>query len=480
MEADTPALSVLVPTQGQPVALVRLLDGLARQTLSPSCFEVIVVDDGSPAPLDLGARHDLFALTLLRQDRAGPGAARNLGLGICSAPLVLLLDDDAVPAPDLLAQHLAAHERAPERTAVLGTFRFSEGARASAFVRLLDESDLLYTFSELRPGELHDWRSFWTCNLSLPVAAVCGAGGFDAAGFPEAVVGDWELGYRLFLDGWRVMHATECRCEHDHPFTPAAYALHAERQGFYLTRMQEKHGLPGILRCDDEAGVRMLKQEATDPVELQCAALAELRGALDNLDARCADAPALPGTRASALEMTSEVASLAFSAGVHRAVTSPDSLEAAGLREPTRGGPAQLQRLPVDEEGPWPLATEATQRVLAWPRYGDEGDLERLLATWAECLASCESACLCLRHDEAFDGPLDAALEHLRRSWEAVVPASVELEVLLVDGKMGPAELLRLGRAVEAVLDVEGCDDPAREAFARVVGRPRLTTPEAV
>jgi len=95
--------------------------------------------------------------------------------------------------------------------------------------------------------------------------------------------------------------------------------------------------------------------------------------------------------------------------------------------------------------------------VLAWPRCGDEGDLERLLGAWAECLASCESTCLCLRHDEA-----------------------TELEVLLVDGPMGPDEHARLGMAVEAAIEVEGCDDPAREAFLNLVSRPRMTTPEAV
>ncbi len=45
---------------------------------------------------------------------------------------------------------------------------------------------------------------------------------------------------------------------------------------------------------------------------------------------------------------------------------------------------------------------------------------------------------------------------------------------------MGPRELMRLGQAVEAVIDVTGCADPAREAFAKVVGRPRLESPQAV
>ena len=142
--------------------------------------------------------------------------------------------------------------------------------------------------------------------------------------------------------------------------------------------------------------------------------------------------------------------------------------------------PAEVSAPAEHVEQPWPLVTEATHRFLAWPRYGDEGDLEQLLATWAECLASCESTCLCLRHDATFDGPLDAAIERLQSAWSQSVPDHIELEVLLVDGEMTSTELMRLGMSVEAVLAMPGCSDPARAAFTRAVGRPLLDSPMTV
>ena len=73
-------------------------------------FEVIVVDDWSPDPVVLEQQDFAFRLHLERQENAGPGAARNRGLEHCTAPLVLILNDDALPAANLLATHLSAHD----------------------------------------------------------------------------------------------------------------------------------------------------------------------------------------------------------------------------------------------------------------------------------------------------------------------------------------------------------------------------------
>jgi glycosyltransferase involved in cell wall biosynthesis len=121
-------LSVLVPTYGRAQTIERLLENLNRQTLDPARFEVVVVDDGSPEPIALDTSCYRFALTLLRQPNAGPGAARNRGLERCRARWTLILNDDAVPAQDLLARHLEVLARTPDKVAVLGTFHFTAEA----------------------------------------------------------------------------------------------------------------------------------------------------------------------------------------------------------------------------------------------------------------------------------------------------------------------------------------------------------------
>ena len=237
---------MIFPTCGRPERARALLENLSRQTLAPERFEVVCVDDGSVPPLEL-AREWPFRFVCERQENAGPGAARNRALQQVRAPLCLILNDDAVPAPGLLAGHLEVHARPSGKLAVLGTFHFDAASRASAFVELLDRSDLLFDFSALKPGELHGWPFFWTCNISLPTRALREAGGFDALNFRD-IVEDVELGWRLERAGYRVLYRADLVAEHAHRWSIEAYFERAVRLGRNLVRMYRKHGDPTVLR----------------------------------------------------------------------------------------------------------------------------------------------------------------------------------------------------------------------------------------
>ncbi len=242
MQESMPEISVLVPTYNRSEAIETLLTRLTAQTCEPGRFEVIVVDDGSPEPVTFDENRFPFDLRVIRQDNAGPAAARNCGLEACRAHLVLILNDDAVPDRALIATHLAAHDEAPDHTAVLGSFHFTAEACASPFVQILDASDLLFNFPALRHGEHHDWTFFWTCNLSLPVEAIRDVGGFDAVRFKEAIVEDVELGYRLQQQGYSVLYREDAVCHHDHVLTPEGYFRRQRSWARNMVLFREKHG----------------------------------------------------------------------------------------------------------------------------------------------------------------------------------------------------------------------------------------------
>lgn len=92
-------VTVIIPYfQRQPGVLSRALDSIQAQTFRGS-LRVIVVDDSSPAPPReeiLASKLDATQVTLLWQDNAGPGAARNRGLeGVDPASdFVAFLDSD--------------------------------------------------------------------------------------------------------------------------------------------------------------------------------------------------------------------------------------------------------------------------------------------------------------------------------------------------------------------------------------------------
>jgi glycosyltransferase involved in cell wall biosynthesis len=99
-----PVVSVIIPTYNRPSQLAQCLTGLSQLTYPRHRFEVIVVDDGSPVDLTpvMARFRDALDLTLLRQPRGGPGAARNAGAAVARGCILAFLDDDCRPAKDWL------------------------------------------------------------------------------------------------------------------------------------------------------------------------------------------------------------------------------------------------------------------------------------------------------------------------------------------------------------------------------------------
>ena len=94
-----PPASLIIVSRHRPAALMRALAGVAQ--MDHPEFEVIVVAD----PAGVAAAQGLgMALKLTVFDEPNISAARNIGLGLASAPVVAFLDDDAVPEPSWLSR----------------------------------------------------------------------------------------------------------------------------------------------------------------------------------------------------------------------------------------------------------------------------------------------------------------------------------------------------------------------------------------
>ncbi len=110
----TPLFSVVVPTRGDPLKLLPLLDALARQTLPGNRFEILVSFDGVvPAPEISRKISALGGRTLEARSRRGPGAARNLAAGAARGDYLAFTEDDCLPASDWLECAAARLERDP-------------------------------------------------------------------------------------------------------------------------------------------------------------------------------------------------------------------------------------------------------------------------------------------------------------------------------------------------------------------------------
>lgn len=96
-------VAVVIPTYSRSEILGRSLEAV-RSVDYPAISAVIVIDDGSPEPHASANRQiaEAAGVTFVRQENAGPAAARNLGIARTESELVAFLDDDCAPAPDWL------------------------------------------------------------------------------------------------------------------------------------------------------------------------------------------------------------------------------------------------------------------------------------------------------------------------------------------------------------------------------------------
>ena len=219
-----PDVSLIIPTRNRWSALVRTLEAMAAQTVLGR-FEVIVADDGSdqPQPADLSGAAWPMPVRLLRLEHVGIGPAKNRAIAEARGRLLIFINDDTYPEPDIVEQHLAARADAAGHDWMhLGLTRWRDWPDANLFDRLIAESGMIFFYHDLQPQGLYNFRHAWNCNLSVDAEAVRQAGGFNEQLGPFFFE-DLELAFRLEQRGWQVRYWPEAVTTHDHRYTPDAY-----------------------------------------------------------------------------------------------------------------------------------------------------------------------------------------------------------------------------------------------------------------
>ena len=167
--------------------LERVLDACFEQTVTD--YEVVLVNDGSiddtPAVIARAQSRATCPFTVVSQPNGGLAKARNAGLARSTGERIILIDDDVLPLPNFVEEHLRSHARHP-KAIVRG---------AAITVDNLD--DLPPPLWSLRD---YSGNYFWTTNVSVPLATLRSVGGFNET-FAEYGWEDIDVGLRLRFAG---------------------------------------------------------------------------------------------------------------------------------------------------------------------------------------------------------------------------------------------------------------------------------------
>jgi len=120
-----PKVSVIVPVYNSALFVGGCLDALDAQTLKPSEYELIVIDDGSTDETaavcrEFAERARARCVVIVQPQNAGPAAARNAGLAEARADVIAFTDADCHVAPDWLERGLAGFATEPDLAGIEG------------------------------------------------------------------------------------------------------------------------------------------------------------------------------------------------------------------------------------------------------------------------------------------------------------------------------------------------------------------------
>lgn len=260
MSRSTPTFSVVVPTYNRPAQLAECLEALAALAFPRERFEVVVADDGGESSLEpvIAPFRDRMRVRVIRQNNAGPAAARNAGAAAATGRFLAFTDDDCRPRPDWLDRlHDALSKNDAAMIGGRSVNALPNNACSTASQVILD---VVYDHFNSGAGGP---RFFASNNVAMPRTRFNELGGFDAD-FPLAAGEDRDLCDRWRHRGLPLLYAEDAVVDHAHPLTlkrfyrqhfnygRGAYLYHQLRARRQSGRMRDDVGLhfrlPTLLR----------------------------------------------------------------------------------------------------------------------------------------------------------------------------------------------------------------------------------------
>ena len=232
--------SIIIPTYQRREIVTRTVDALVDLR---GDFEAIVVVDGSTdgTAEALRGRSYEFPLTIIEQENAGSGQARNAGVAAAQGEVLMFLDDDMRAHPALLAEH--ERSLAEGADMVIGDIPLDMASPSN----LLSWAVGLWAHERgerLRAaGSEVDLEDFLTGQMSVRRDTFERVGGFDRAFTDQGAWGgsDIDFGYRVAQAGCRIVFNPEAISYQYYDIEPSEYLRRAYGWGMSDQELAIKH-----------------------------------------------------------------------------------------------------------------------------------------------------------------------------------------------------------------------------------------------
>jgi glycosyltransferase involved in cell wall biosynthesis len=198
-------VSVIIPTYNRASTIVPVIESVLEQTYKK--IEVIVVDDGSSDGTEHVLKNFGDRISVIRQENAGPSAARNRGVAVSKGEIVAFLDSDDHWMPDKIERQVSLMGRLGPDVCCCVCNAWVRGTEGEDSGNTFDSAGIRLTFIEgqwTNPQDVLATR-FLLFNQVVAVRREA----FDrVGGFNEALrlLEDYELAVRLASVGaWGVI-----------------------------------------------------------------------------------------------------------------------------------------------------------------------------------------------------------------------------------------------------------------------------------
>ena len=198
-------VSIIIPVYNGTRFLKQCLAAIKES--SYSCYEIIVVDDGSTdESADIACQEGALVFQLPRQ--SGPAAARNYGAKKAKGDILLFIDSDVLIKTKTVARVVSDFQKHPGIAAVFGSYDDNPA-----------EKNFLSQYKNLVHHFVHQNSSpkavtFWAGCGAIRKDLFHTLGGFAQKKYPRPCIEDIELGYRLRKMGYRILLDKDLQVKH--------------------------------------------------------------------------------------------------------------------------------------------------------------------------------------------------------------------------------------------------------------------------